>query len=116
MEYFEPKSINEAVSLLAKHGTEAKIIAGGTDVMVDIKYKEEPAGLMNIKRIPGLSGIQENGGGLGIGASIRLAPGPQHRDHRRQYLPRLAFGGNPDAAAGPGSQRSHDLLRQGEDR
>src|SRR5918992_1815244 len=73
MEYFEPKSINEAVSLLAKHGTEAKIIAGGTDVMVDIKYKEEPAGLMNIKRIPGLSGIQENGGGLRIGAltSIR---------------------------------------------
>ncbi len=68
MEYFEPKSIDEAVSLLAKHGTEAKVIAGGTDVMVDIKYKEEPGGLINIKRIPGLSGIQENGGSLRIGA------------------------------------------------
>ena len=68
MEYFEPKSINEAVSLLAKHGAEAKVIAGGTDVMVDIKYKEEPGGLVNIKKIPGLSKIQENGGSLRIGA------------------------------------------------
>ena len=73
MEYYQPRTVDEAVSLLAKHGGEAKIIAGGTDVMVDIKYKEEPAGLMNIKRIPGLSGIQENGGSLRIGAltSIR---------------------------------------------
>jgi aerobic carbon-monoxide dehydrogenase medium subunit len=68
MEYYEPKSINEAVSVLAKHGAEAKVIAGGTDVMVDIKYKEEPSGLINIKKIPGLSGIRENGGGLRIGA------------------------------------------------
>ena len=68
MEYFEPKSVSEALSVLAKHGAEAKVIAGGTDVMVDIKFKEEPGGLVNIKKIPGLSGIQENGGGLRIGA------------------------------------------------
>jgi carbon-monoxide dehydrogenase medium subunit len=68
MDYFEPKSINEAVSLLAKHGGEAKVIAGGTDVMVDIKFKEEPGGLVNIKKIPGLSKIHENGGSLRIGA------------------------------------------------
>src|SRR4029078_8472658 len=41
--------------------------AGGTDVMVDIKFKEEPGGLVNIKKIPGLSGISENGAGLRIG-------------------------------------------------
>jgi aerobic carbon-monoxide dehydrogenase medium subunit len=68
MEYFEPKSLEEALSLLAKHGTEAKVIAGGTDVMVDIKYKEEPGCLINIKKIPGLTKIQENGGSLRIGA------------------------------------------------
>jgi carbon-monoxide dehydrogenase medium subunit len=68
MEYFEPKTVSEALSVLAKHGAEAKIIAGGTDVMVDIKFKEEPGGLVNIKKIPGLSGIQENGNGLRIGA------------------------------------------------
>ena len=68
MEYFEPKTISDALSLLAKHGAEAKIIAGGTDVMVDIKYKEEPGCLVNIKKIPGLDGIRENGGNLRIGA------------------------------------------------
>lgn len=68
MEYFEPKSVGEALSFLAKHGAEAKLIAGGTDVMVDIKFKEEPGGLVNIKQIPGLSGIRENGNGLRIGA------------------------------------------------
>jgi len=68
MDYFEPRSVDDALSILAKHGAEAKVIAGGTDVMVDIKYKEEPGGLVNIKRIPGLGGIQENGGGLRIGA------------------------------------------------
>ena len=52
MEYFEPKSISEALSLLIKHGAEAKVIAGGTDVMVDIKYKEEPGCLINIKKTP----------------------------------------------------------------
>ena len=68
MEYFEPKSVDEALSLLAKHGAEAKVIAGGTDVMVDIKYKEEPGCLINIKKIPGMTKIQENGGSLRIGA------------------------------------------------
>jgi len=68
MDYFEPKTVSEALSLLAKHGAEAKIIAGGTDVMVDIKYKEEPGCLVNIKKIPGLDGIRENGASLRIGA------------------------------------------------
>lgn len=68
MHYYEPKTLSEALSVLAKHGAEAKVIAGGTDVMVDIKFKEEPGGLVNIKKIPGLSGITENGAGLRIGA------------------------------------------------
>jgi carbon-monoxide dehydrogenase medium subunit len=68
MEYFEPKSISEALSVLVKHGAEAKVIAGGTDVMVDIKFKEEPGSLVNIKKLPGMSGIKENGGSLRIGA------------------------------------------------
>jgi aerobic carbon-monoxide dehydrogenase medium subunit len=67
MDYFEPKSVDEALSLLAKYGEQAKVIAGGTDVMVDIKYKEEPGCLVNIKKIPGLNSIQENGGSLRIG-------------------------------------------------
>ena len=68
MDYFEPKTVSEAVSLLAKYGDEAKVIAGGTDMLVDMKFKEEPGCLINIKKIPGLSAIQENGGSLRIGA------------------------------------------------
>jgi carbon-monoxide dehydrogenase medium subunit len=67
MDYFEPKTVSEALALLQKYGDQTKVIAGGTDVMVDIKYKEEPGGLINIKKIPGLCGIQENGGSLRIG-------------------------------------------------
>jgi carbon-monoxide dehydrogenase medium subunit len=67
MEYFAPKSLSEALSLMDRYDGEAKVIAGGTDVMVDIKYKEEPGCLINIKAISGLAGIQENGGGLTIG-------------------------------------------------
>jgi carbon-monoxide dehydrogenase medium subunit len=68
MDYFEPKTVSEAASLLAKYRDEAKVIAGGTDMLVDMKFKEEPGCLINIKKIPGLSGIRENGGGLEIGA------------------------------------------------
>lgn len=72
MDYFKPESVREALSLLAKYGSEAKVIAGGTDVMVDIKYKEEPGCLVNIKRIPGMSAIEESGGGLRIGPLVTI--------------------------------------------
>src|SRR5262245_26645982 len=72
MDYFEPKSVDEALSLLAKYGGEAKVIAGGTDVMVDIKYKEDPGCLVNIKKIPGLNAIQQNGGSLRVGSLVTI--------------------------------------------
>jgi carbon-monoxide dehydrogenase medium subunit len=68
MEYFEPKSLGEAVSLLKRYGEGAKVIAGGTDVLVDMKFKEEPLCLVNIKRLPGMSYIREDNGCLRIGA------------------------------------------------
>ena len=68
MDYFEPKTLREAVSLLARYGEKAKVIAGGTDVLVDMKFKEEPLCLVNIKRIPGMSYIREEKGSLRIGA------------------------------------------------
>ena len=72
MDYFEPKTISEALTLLDKFGDKAKVIAGGTDVMVDMKYRDEPGCLVNIKRIPGLADIQENGAGLRIGPLVTI--------------------------------------------
>jgi carbon-monoxide dehydrogenase medium subunit len=72
MDYFEPKTISEALTLLDKFGDKAKVIAGGTDVMVDMKYRDEPGCLVNIKRIPGMADIQENGAGLLIGPLVTI--------------------------------------------
>src|ERR1043165_4906747 len=68
MEYFAPKSVSEALSLLDRYGGQAKGIAGGTDAMVGVKYQEEPGRLINIKAISGLAGIKERNGGVRIGA------------------------------------------------
>lgn len=67
MDYFEPKTVPEAVSILARQGEDAKVIAGGTDILVDMKFKDTPASLVNIKRIPGLSFIRQNGNSVVIG-------------------------------------------------
>ena len=72
MDYFEPKTITEALSVLTKYGEHANVIAGGTDVMVDMKYKEEPGCLVNIKKIPGLDTIQENGASLQMGPLVTI--------------------------------------------
>ena len=54
-EYYEPKSLTEAIVLLGRHSGAANILAGGTDLLVEIKDKiRKPQYLVNIKRIPGL--------------------------------------------------------------
>ena len=88
MEYFEPKTISEALSLLDKFGDRAKVIAGGTDVMVDMKYRDEPGYLVNIKRIPGLADIQENGAGLSIGPLVTIRQ-IESNSNVRERLPLL---------------------------
>lgn len=67
MDYFEPRSLSEALSILARYGEGARVVAGGTDVLVDMKFKEEPLCLVNIKRIPGLAYLREENGSLRIG-------------------------------------------------
>jgi carbon-monoxide dehydrogenase medium subunit len=39
-EFLSPNSIEEAISLLAKHGPEAKLIAGGTDLISEMRWGE----------------------------------------------------------------------------
>jgi carbon-monoxide dehydrogenase medium subunit len=74
LDYFEPTSVNEAVSLLAEY-EEAKLIAGGTDLIVDMNKKNEsPKYLININTIPNLNYIEyQPGQGLKIGALTTIA-------------------------------------------
>jgi CO/xanthine dehydrogenase FAD-binding subunit len=68
-EYLEPKTVEEAVSLLAEHKDEAKVLAGGTDLIVQMKLKKQaPRYLVNIKNISDLDYVRYDNGFLRIGA------------------------------------------------
>jgi 4-hydroxybenzoyl-CoA reductase subunit beta len=71
-EHLQPESLDEALELLARHGERAKIIAGGTDLLVSMKLGLlTPDYLVNLKEIPDLDFISHEDG-LCIGALTRL--------------------------------------------
>jgi len=72
LEYFEPQTPDEAVGLLANYGKRAVVIAGGTDVLLDLKFGKSPECLVNIKRIPGLDAIDETDGGALFGPLVTI--------------------------------------------
>ncbi len=69
-EFLNAGSVEETCALLAEHGDQARILAGGTDLLIVMKHKREvPRVLINIKRIPDLDGIEfDDAGGVRIGA------------------------------------------------
>lgn len=68
-EYLEAKSIKEAVSLIAKYDGRAKVIAGGTDLIVQMRRgMVKPEYVINIGRIKELDYINYDKEGLKIGA------------------------------------------------
>ena len=72
--HLQPESLDEAVGLLAKHGRDAHINAGGTDLLVSMKQGLlAPRYVINLKEIPGLAGVTyDEERGLRIGALTRL--------------------------------------------
>lgn len=72
-EYHEPASLDDAVRLLAAAGEGARVLAGGTDLIVDMKMgRMRPSTVVNLKRIPGLAGIDDDEGGTRIGALTKV--------------------------------------------
>ena len=70
-EYFVPSSVKEASGLLEKYKEKARVLAGGTDLIVQLKEDvSKPAALVDIKRIASLKGIKAKGGFLSIGALV----------------------------------------------
>jgi CO/xanthine dehydrogenase FAD-binding subunit len=71
-EYFEPKDLKEAVSILQNEPS-AKILAGGTDLLINMKHRVEcPPTIVNIKRIDDLEHIKQDNGAVRIGALTHL--------------------------------------------
>ena len=73
-EYLVPRSWTEACSFLAANPHTAKVLAGGTDILVRCREGHlEPEYLVDIKNLPGAREISETeGGGISIGAATPL--------------------------------------------
>ena len=69
-EYLEPTRLQEVIAILTDHGSQAKVLAGGTDLLTLLKERTlKPRFVVNIKRLTGLEGITHTPGkGLRIGA------------------------------------------------
>jgi aerobic carbon-monoxide dehydrogenase medium subunit len=67
-EYLAPTTLQEALTLLAAHKDEAKVLAGGHSLLPMMKLRlASPAYLIDIGRIPDLAYIRESGGHIQIG-------------------------------------------------
>ena len=89
-DYLEPESLEEAFGLLAQHGEGAKVIAGGTSLIIWMRQRLlAPKVVISLARIPNFDGIsfdQKEG--------LRISAGARHRDIElspivRQYYPLL---------------------------
>jgi len=70
--YHAPDSIGEALHLLAEHGDEAKVLAGGQSLIPAMNFRlAQPAVLIDLRRIGTLAYLREDGERLAIGAMTR---------------------------------------------
>jgi len=93
--YHRARSADEAVSLLAELGDEAKLLAGGQSLVAMMNFRlARPAALVDVSRLAGLRYVRVDNGGLRIGA-LAL-----HRDLERLADPAVlaGFGMLPRAA------------------
>jgi CO/xanthine dehydrogenase FAD-binding subunit len=90
--YLAPKTIEEALQLLADQGEGARLMAGGTDVMVKMSHGLlKPTAIIDIQQIESLRGIRFHATeGLTLGALARLGEVTSHPDILT-YYPSLAY-------------------------
>jgi len=81
-DYIAVETIAEACRILAGHGTELAILAGGTDVLIELRRgtTKAPKVVLDISRVPELGGIEETDG------SITIKPLATHTDLVRSEL------------------------------
>src|SRR3972149_3650541 len=84
--YLAPKTVNDAVRMMADHGPDAMLVAGGTDLYPNMKRRQfEPrvrGGLRGIKDLVGVSGDPKRGFSVGAGTTLtRLSEHQTIRTH-----------------------------------
>jgi carbon-monoxide dehydrogenase medium subunit len=95
-EYHAPTTLNEAISLLQQHGESARPLAGGTDLVVQMKENATkfapPSHIVSLLRVPELTGIEySESDGLRIGAGATMTDVAESKTIREQY-PAIAEG------------------------
>jgi carbon-monoxide dehydrogenase medium subunit len=90
-EYLRPESLSELLHLLREHGTRARVLAGGTDLVVRIKKGLElPPVVVDLKRVAELrADVIEADGDVRIGARAVMTDVIEHQSIRR-YFPAIA--------------------------
>ncbi len=73
--YARPETVDEAIAILAEHGEDAELLAGGTDLVIELRNAwKEPKVVVDLKRIGELApAITEKDGFLAISASTVMA-------------------------------------------
>src|SRR5262245_45575212 len=68
-EYHAPTSVKDALGLLGKHKDDAKLLAGGHSLVPMMKLRlAQPKHLIDLRKVPGLTGIKQDGNMLAFGA------------------------------------------------
>lgn len=89
--YLGPRTVTDAVRLLAEHGPEAMVVAGGTDLYPNMKRRQfEPRVLVGLAAVAELRGVGGSARqGLRVGATTTLTAVSRHAEVVRHY-PALA--------------------------
>jgi carbon-monoxide dehydrogenase medium subunit len=94
MRYEAPESLDAAVGLLAKEPGEARVLAGGTDLLVQLKTDLiAPALVVDIKRIKEVRNITKEAGGFRVGAAVTGAELKEHPELKKVW-PGVVEGAN----------------------
>jgi carbon-monoxide dehydrogenase medium subunit len=73
-DYVRPSGVEEAIAVLAEHGDDAKVLAGGQSLVPLLNMRlAAPAVLVDVNRVPGLDGIAQDNGSVRVGALVRQA-------------------------------------------
>jgi carbon-monoxide dehydrogenase medium subunit len=89
-EYHAPDTIDEVLELLAQHGDEAKILAGGQSLLPLLAMRlARPAQVVDVNRVSSLRDIEERNGTIAFGATVRQRQAEQSTTIRTR-LPLLA--------------------------
>jgi len=79
MRYEAPNSVEAAVKLLASEAGMARVLAGGTDLLVQLRSgRAEPDLVVDVKRIAAMKAISAEAGGFRIGAAVSGAEMGEH--------------------------------------